>query len=145
MSEENKKPVEEQEVVVIDSIKLQQELRNQVTLLVNLSDYYEMLFNEYVLNGNTSELNLEGDQVTIDAVYKIIDAKFIEIIQKLEELYLKYSKIDKNRSYSILARSEKHKIQLRHRKLLSILIDIKKLQEEKDKEQPEGLKIAEEK
>lgn len=153
MSEENKKPTEEQEVVVIDSLKLQQELRNQVTLLVNLSDYYEMLCNEYILNGNASELNLEKEEVTVDLVYKTFNSYLTQIVDKLEELYLKYSKLDKNKTYSILARSEKHKIQLRQRRMLSILEEIKKLQEEKGKKHTEnemidqlkGLKIAEEK
>lgn len=75
-----------------------QYLQNEVTLLDKLNNHYVMLFNKSVSNGNTSELNSEEDSVTIDTVYKNLDGNFNEIIQKLDELYLKYSILERSKN-----------------------------------------------
>lgn len=73
-------------------------LQNEVNLLTKLNNYYVMLFNKSISNGNSSELNLEEDQVTIDIVYKNFDHNFNEIIRKLDELYLKYSILERSKT-----------------------------------------------
>ena len=75
-----------------------QDLQNEVNILTRLNNHYVMLFNKSISNGNTSELNLEEDQVTIDVVYKNLDAKFNERIQKLDELYMKYSILERSKN-----------------------------------------------
>lgn len=75
-----------------------QDLQNDVNILTRLNNHYVMLFNKSVSNGNASELNSEEDQVTIDVVYKNLDVKFNEIIQKLDELYMKYSILERSKN-----------------------------------------------
>ncbi len=76
-----------------------QDLQNEVNILTKLNNHYAMLFNKSVSNGgNASELNSEEDQVTIDTVYKNLDVKFNEIIQKLDELYMKYSILERSKN-----------------------------------------------
>lgn len=75
-----------------------QDLQNEVNILTRLNNYYVMLFNKSISNGNASELDLEEDQVTIDVVYKNIDVKFNEIIRKLDELYMKYSILERSKN-----------------------------------------------
>lgn len=76
-----------------------QDLQNEVNILTRLNNHYVMLFNRSVSNGgNASELNSEEDQVTIDVVYKNLDVKFNEIIQKLDELYMKYSILERSKN-----------------------------------------------
>lgn len=75
-----------------------QDLQNEVNILTKFNNHYVSLFNKSISNGNTSELNSEEDQVTIDTVYKNFDDKFNEIIQKLDELYLKYSILERSKT-----------------------------------------------
>lgn len=76
-----------------------QDLQNEVNILTRLNNHFVMLFNRSVSNGgNASELNSEEDQVTIDVVYKNLDGNFNEIIQKLDELYMKYSILERSKN-----------------------------------------------
>lgn len=75
-----------------------QYLQNEVNILTKLNNHYVSLFNKSVSNGNASELNSEEDPVTIDTVYKNFDDKFNEIIQKLDELYMKYSILERSKN-----------------------------------------------
>lgn len=75
-----------------------QDLQNEVNILTRLNNHFVMLFNKSVSNENASELNSEEDPVTIDTVYKNLDVKFNEIIQKLDELYMKYSILERSRN-----------------------------------------------
>lgn len=75
-----------------------QVLQNEVNILTKLNNHYVMLFNKSISKGNSSELNLEEDQVTIDIVYKNFDRNFNEIIRKLDELYLKYSILERSKN-----------------------------------------------
>lgn len=75
-----------------------QDFRNEATLLTKLNNYYVTLFDKSISNGNSSKLNSTEDQLNIDTVYKNFDDNFIELIRKLDELYLKYSILEKSKN-----------------------------------------------